>query len=499
MDVAFNKKTGEFVNAFKVYDDGSYQNLDPKEWIAPTDEIYNWNELKKIGINEVPVTPRRHSIKKINGELKIIRSPCFAKKKDHPGKTKSGGESKEHKMIKNFIYEKIINDDIEFVYSKMIGKNKKNNSIKLSELPIDKYNCQVLEQSIQSSFRTRADILIPFTNRHSLFGNGIIIEVQLSQQDEKKTIDRNILRGTQGYSVAWIFKKDIEEIESCIFLKNNRIKLNPFIGILDNDFPKKIENLVEEQCRYLNNKINEFEKFNSNVILEHKKISDNIFKNIKWEEDEVKEKMIETHERLDAIENEFELKIDNKINEFENKWDDINKNINGVSVKVIGELEVCNSKRTKEILDKIDNNYKEEIKKLEDNWSDIKKRINDTIDNLIDFNMNSHFEKVYEKDIMNKLNIKVEEILNDGIKNKVSDMINSKFQDNLNMLINNYISKLDLSKIFNDANKIIKTKTCPKCGKQMHIGKAMAGFNWYCERFPYCDGFIKGCDKDGKG
>ena len=46
MDRAINKSTKELISAFDIYKNGSYQNLDKGEWIAPKDSIYNWEELE---------------------------------------------------------------------------------------------------------------------------------------------------------------------------------------------------------------------------------------------------------------------------------------------------------------------------------------------------------------------------------------------------------------------------------------------------------------------
>jgi hypothetical protein len=45
MDRAINKSTEKLISAFEVYKNGSYQNLDRGEWIAPKDSIYNWEEI----------------------------------------------------------------------------------------------------------------------------------------------------------------------------------------------------------------------------------------------------------------------------------------------------------------------------------------------------------------------------------------------------------------------------------------------------------------------
>lgn len=190
MEIAFNKVTGEFVNAFEIYNNGSYQNLDKTEWVAPIDKVCNWETLEKLNITDVPVFFRRASFETIDSIKKLIRSPCFCNYPNSPAITYGNGESSKHKMIKNFIVERIMEDDIMFTYSSMENKN----TIKISELGADIYNHKLIEQSIQSSYETIADVLIPLKKRSDLFGNGIIIEIQLSNQSDSDTKKRTIQR-----------------------------------------------------------------------------------------------------------------------------------------------------------------------------------------------------------------------------------------------------------------------------------------------------------------
>ena len=52
MDRAINKSTGKLIESIEVHQNGSYQNLDKGEWIAPVDSISNMDELK---VKEIPV------------------------------------------------------------------------------------------------------------------------------------------------------------------------------------------------------------------------------------------------------------------------------------------------------------------------------------------------------------------------------------------------------------------------------------------------------------
>lgn len=256
MDFAFNKRTKLFVSALEVYKNGAYQNTDRTEWIAPIDKVYNWSVLEKLNITEIPVFFKNAVIKKIDGHNKVIRRSCFSKYPNSPADTDSEGESELHKTLKNFIIERIIEDDILFLYSSSDNKN----TIKISELGADIYQHRLDERSIQSSFKTRADILIPLKARNELFGNGIILEIQLSNQNDTKIEKRTIQRGLQGYSVAWIFKDDFYIKDDCIFLKKNYIELRSFKEIVSELADKNIKKQVETQLGLIEQKIDDLEE-----------------------------------------------------------------------------------------------------------------------------------------------------------------------------------------------------------------------------------------------
>jgi len=257
MDRAINKSTGELISAFEVYNNGSYQNLKRGEWIAPNDSIYNLDEnLSEEDLHVHHVKHKEYSnYKKTN----VWCSPYFA---IYPGsKAKTISEGKEHKALKRWLFNRLKYNDLEFVYSKAGKKNQYNNKIKLSELDIDwnKYDIEVHTKGYKALV---ADILIQFKNKHPFLGEGIFIEVQLSKQSERRTFDRSIARAIQGYSTIWLFKKDVEMNKDLteIKLKKNILKIYSFSSELKYGGKYFINNLkmvVEEQCRFLDEKIKE--------------------------------------------------------------------------------------------------------------------------------------------------------------------------------------------------------------------------------------------------
>lgn len=375
MDFAYNKRTGLFVNALEVYKNGAYQNTDKTEWIAPIDKVYNWGVLEKLNITEIPVFFKNAVINKIDGHNKVIRRSCFSKYPNSPADTDTDGESELHKTLKNFIIERIIEDDIEFVYSSSGNKN----TIKISELDADIYQHRLDERSIQSSFKTRADILIPLKARNELFGNGIILEIQLSNQNDTETEKRTIQRGIQGYSVAWIFKDDFYIKDDCIFLKKNYIELRSFKEIVSELADKKIEKQVETQLGLIEQKIDELEEikqdasdfvkqlddklshyYNKGIECNMEKIIAKISDKKIELENFVKQEISKEIEGFDIyVENSVQEALRKKSNEYENQIADL--------------IMKCSEDKIKQIIEKqfILNLNKQVIKYIENNLDKI--------------------------------------------------------------------------------------------------------------------------------
>lgn len=279
MDRAINKKTNQVIDALEVHNNGSYQNLNKGEWISPKDSIYNWEELEKENIKEIPV----HYVKEKEYEnwrrTKVLTAPYFA---IYPNsKAKTINESPQHKAIKNWLFTKIKKDDLKLIYSTVNRKNKYEHIIKLSELDINwnEYDIEVTVRGIKSF---RADILLPFNKKHNLFGNGIVFEIQLSEQSKNRTFERNIERFIQGYSIVWIFKNEIKHNKELtdIELVKNEVKLQSFasgIKYVGDKFIKTLRFSVEEQCRYLDDKKQELNE----TLEESALFKENLFNELK--------------------------------------------------------------------------------------------------------------------------------------------------------------------------------------------------------------------------
>lgn len=350
MDRAINKSTKELIDAIEVFKNGSYQNLTRGEWIGPQDSISNWDEIEEKDRFVHYVKEKEY----VNWKgTNVWCSPCFAK---YPGsKANTRSETPEHKMLKNWLFTKIKNDDLEIIYSTATKKYKFNNKIKLSELDefID-WNNYSIEVPIRSRKNLQADILLPFKKKHNLLGFGLVIEIQLSKQSEKTTYDRTIDRAINGYSTIWLFEKDFEIEDNEIELKNNKLKVYSFVSELKHSgkkFAKELKLLVEEQCRFLDikkeeliEKVEELEDYKIELISETKKEINKFF-----------------GYKIKEIGKNFNEEVANKVQDgfFEKNQYKINSLINQ------GLKNYINDEVFKEMVNKLDlDNLKEEAREL---------------------------------------------------------------------------------------------------------------------------------------
>jgi len=384
METAFNKRTKLFVNALEVYKNGAYQNIDKAEWVAPIDKVYNWNVLEKLNITEVPVFFRKESFKIIDNIKKLIRSPCFSKYPNSPADTNSEGESELHKTIKNFIIERIIEDDILFLYSSADNKN----TIKISELDADIYQHRLDERTIQSSFKTRADILIPLKNRNELFGNGIILEIQLSNQDDKELERRTIQRGLQGYSVAWLSKDNFYIKDGCIFLKNNYIELRSFKWIISELTNKNIKKQVETELGLIEQKIYELKEIKEDASLFIKQLDDKLLhyynRGIESDIEKIISKITDKKTELESfVKQKISMEIDDFDIYIENSVENaLREKANESEDKILDLITKCSENKIKQIIEKqFESNLNKKVKEY------VEKNLDKIYESKIDVNL----------------------------------------------------------------------------------------------------------------
>lgn len=259
MDVAINKSTGKLVNAMEVFNNSSYQTPYDDKWYAPENSIINIDELKKDQnyLEEIKVHYVKESTYVNSLGLEIFRIPCFSL---YPNsKAKSIIESPVHKALKEWLFNRIKNDDLEIFISKQ-------NKIKISELKID-WNRYSIESYDDGYKKHRADICLPFLEKDDLLGFGIVFEIQLSLQNKNIYENRTLLRVLNGYSVIWLRKEDFVFNKNSFSLNDNKINHTSFkcfqtiLKNYENLFIKNIVNKVQEESRLLDKKIVEIKDY----------------------------------------------------------------------------------------------------------------------------------------------------------------------------------------------------------------------------------------------
>ena len=360
MDRAINKKTGKLISAFEIYNNSSYQNPNEEEWIAPIDSIYNWEELKKEGIKEIKVHSVKHKEYTNWNGTEVLTSPYFAVFPNSKAKTVQ--ETREHKMLKNWIFNHLKKDDLKLVYATINKPNTYKKDIRLSELDIDQNNYSIPEPTVRGYKKLRADVLLPFKSKHKLFGNGIVFEIQIQPQVEKETFNRSIKWALNGYSTVWLFEKDFDFNEdfSEIELRNKEPRILTYVNELyygGKLFIKNLINSVKEQSQLLDLKVDE--------------ISNKTDSNINQVDEKIKE--------LDSFFEEKYLEIKKRIEGFfGNKIKQLSENLGDeVAIKVQKDFFRNHQEQVKEIIYSTLIEYLKEVE-LEN--------IKDKIEEKIDYN-----------------------------------------------------------------------------------------------------------------
>lgn len=251
MFFAINKKTNERIHSIAIFKNASYQTPYDEEWIADPDEIANWDEIKDK-FPEIKVVYVQHK-EFINFKgTKVLTAPHFR----IPNATKLGinikPESREHKIAKNWIYQRLIDDDLQLFYSSVNKPFRAINPIKLSELPID-LNKLSIETRIRDIKTQIADVILPFIKTHDLLGNGIVFEIQFSRQRESTKENRTLDWIFKGFSICWIYREDFDNITDVhIQVKNPILKISAYQPMLKWGGKQSIKNLryaSQEQSR----------------------------------------------------------------------------------------------------------------------------------------------------------------------------------------------------------------------------------------------------------
>jgi hypothetical protein len=262
METAINSKTKKIVSALSLeVGNTSYQFPHEEEWFADPNDILSYNQEKITDINKIICKYRKGCpsvMNKFGTEYSI--APCFF----IPNKEELGintiPESKEHKLVKNWFYNRIINKKVIFKYANVYKPQEYKLQINLNELDID-WDRVCIEGIVKNNKTQIADILIPFNRFHEYFGSGIVIEIQFSKQYEVTTEKRQTDWALKGFSVCWLWFDDFEKIsEDIVELKEDIISLEPYGKILYNFKDKQIKDIrlvVQDLSRKVDEKMAE--------------------------------------------------------------------------------------------------------------------------------------------------------------------------------------------------------------------------------------------------
>jgi len=189
---------------------------------------------------------------------------------------------------------------------------------------------------------------------------------------------------------------------------------------------------------------------------------------------------IPSHKKLllqleDIRENDFIKRLNKYGEAIDKKINDYEKDVNNISVESIENVKDDFNSYKKEIqlvardeISKIEleNLQLKELKEVASNLNldELKRKADD-----INFNLSEKGKK-WLNDLSEKINKQRLELT--SVYKKINDW--------------------KLGEVGIEKHSGLLEEKCPICGLDMKIGKAMSGYNWYCEKFPRCDGFLKG-------
>lgn len=261
MDTAYELETKKFVKAWSINRDSSYIKPEEDIFIADENQIENYQEvLEKNNLEYIEVKYKRGHLRHYSSlQISAVTPHFFIPNRKKYG-IKLVPESLEHKKIKRFMWKQFYdNPNLEFVYSKYKRKGvTETNRIRIDELPIN-FNDFTLSQedifevNIVDSYNTRrVDLFLKFDSFNPLFGEGLVIEVQLSKQSDSLTKKRTIDRALKGYSTIWIDKRHFVNIQNkdLELLDEKSIYINSWHTVIHNNSDNIADELYEKIKKY---------------------------------------------------------------------------------------------------------------------------------------------------------------------------------------------------------------------------------------------------------
>jgi hypothetical protein len=264
MFFAINKTTGEKVNSLTIEINPSYQFLENEVWYADPDEIESYPPNIDISTIEVVFKKGKTDIINFLGTKYSISPHFFI-----PNKTKLGinviPESKEHKLAKNWIYNKLIQKKLIISYCRINKPYKYTEDINILDLEIDenKIGIETSVSTFGDKLYRRADVICPFKKKHEILGKGVVFEIQFTNQYEKTKISRELDWAIRGFSIGWLYKEDFNYISDAIIdLKKEKINVDSFANLIKQNnkaFIRDLKLTIQDACREFDFKKSEIE------------------------------------------------------------------------------------------------------------------------------------------------------------------------------------------------------------------------------------------------
>jgi len=334
---AIHKETGELISAFKLTKDTKWVGKEREEFISPRPEIFNFKELEKKGIKEVPVSYVKSHERNYKNYKRLVSPHFRIELKEAIPNLES--ESYEHKIAKEGIYEEIYFDNL------LIEGKKISDLGIIKEIDIEHHLSPTKKSKI-------VDVYLEFEKEHKLYGKGIVFEIQFSSQNKYLTEERTYDRILKGYSVIWLWENSFDKNYNLI---NKNLPITPFIQAL-----KEYELIAEDNYK---NKLNKLSSIYENKIKESKDYLDICLEDFKINTkrimDFIKEyesKVYERKENLDRKEKTFKEDIAILSSEQESKLKQKYQIIQEEQLKTINKIyqkikeDFSNDEKLKEII-----------------------------------------------------------------------------------------------------------------------------------------------------
>lgn len=398
---AIHKPSGKVVSADKVSRDSSWIGTTNDEWIATEDTVLNSKSLLSLGITEVPLlyisTHERYN----KGVPTNVR--CHFRSNCEQAVMREGiNESDEHKIAKEMIAEKLWDKQIKF-----LTDNKTYTVDDFGEFDI------LIEERLSDNNCSKiADVLVKFDRQHPDFKKGIVIEVQLSEQNNDATTERTWRRVEEGYTVVWLFRNDFDEKFN---LKKDFLILKPYTKLYNDyrEYYKELDkNDVKRYSLEIDRKIQNLEHISNEIISEIQAKMQEATNNIRNKEQEMFSRINEKSEKtvtenVEKIEAGIEYRTsriaeehEKKINEAISQKSDtmmsnlLNKHLHSGEIdKKINKFvteKVTEGLENNQIESNIDEIVQENIKKRKD---EVRDYIKNEVKSTVDTNLNQIIEK----------------------------------------------------------------------------------------------------------